>query len=109
MNSPEARVVPDTGDFDVEVDVLVAGAGGCGLVAGLAAAHAGAETLVLEKFAKPQSNTARSGVPRPTSSSAASFPLDISRVTRRGSESWSAWHLGARFARSSPLCRELVT
>ena len=61
MKPPEARVEPDTGEFDVEVDVLVAGAGGCGLVAGLAAARAGAETLVLEKLAGPQSNTARSG------------------------------------------------
>jgi fumarate reductase flavoprotein subunit len=61
VNAPEAQVVPDTGRFDLTVDVLVAGAGGCGLVAGLAAARAGAETLVLEKLVRPLSNTARSG------------------------------------------------
>ena len=53
MKAPEARVVPDTGHFDLTVDVLVAGAGGCGLVAGLAAARGSAETLVLEKLARP--------------------------------------------------------
>lgn len=61
MKSPDARVELDTGEFHIEVDGLVAGAGGCGLVAGLAAAHASAETLILEKQVRPQSNTACSG------------------------------------------------
>lgn len=46
--------------FDVETDVLVVGAGGCGLVAALAAADHGAEVLVLEKSPRPGGNTARS-------------------------------------------------
>ncbi len=48
-------------DWSFETDVVVVGAGGCGLAAGIAAARGGAETIVLEKQSKPWSNTARSG------------------------------------------------
>jgi fumarate reductase flavoprotein subunit len=49
------------GRWDVGADVVVVGAGGCGLAAGLAASANGAQVLVLEKSVKPLSNTARSG------------------------------------------------
>lgn len=42
---------------DASVDVLVIGAGGCGLVAALAAAEAGAEVAVVEKLDRLQGNT----------------------------------------------------
>jgi fumarate reductase flavoprotein subunit len=38
-------------DWDLETDVVVVGAGGCGLVAALAAAEQGAHVLLLEKLA----------------------------------------------------------
>jgi fumarate reductase flavoprotein subunit len=46
--------------WDVETDVLVIGAGGCGLVAALSAAQEGARVLVLEKEGKASGNTALS-------------------------------------------------
>lgn len=46
--------------FDLETDVLVVGAGACGLVAALAAAERGARVLLLEKSRRPEGNTARS-------------------------------------------------
>lgn len=45
------------GDFDVEVDVLVIGAGGCGLVAALAAQERGASVAVVEKLPRLAGNT----------------------------------------------------
>jgi fumarate reductase flavoprotein subunit len=51
----------DTGEYEVEVDVVVVGAGGCGLTAAIAAANEGAQVICLEKSRKPLSNTARSG------------------------------------------------
>ena len=54
-------LLADTGRHDLEADVVVVGAGGCGLTAALAAAQGGAEVLVLEKQARPWCNTARSG------------------------------------------------
>jgi fumarate reductase flavoprotein subunit len=50
----------DTGEWTVEVDVAVVGAGGCGLVAAIAAADLGASVFVLEKTQVPLPNTARS-------------------------------------------------
>ncbi|CAB4952410.1 unannotated protein [freshwater metagenome] len=49
-----------TGDFDTEVDVLVVGAGGAGLVAALAAHAAGATVAVVEKHDRAGGNTALS-------------------------------------------------
>ena len=42
--------INSSGDFDTEVDVLVVGAGGAGLVAALAAHEAGATVAVVEKY-----------------------------------------------------------
>ena len=47
-------------EFDVEVDVLVIGAGGAGLAAAVAAHEAGARVAVVEKQARPGGNTALS-------------------------------------------------
>jgi fumarate reductase flavoprotein subunit len=47
-------------DFDIEVPVLVIGAGACGLAAGLAARSAGAEVFVLERDSSPAGSTAMS-------------------------------------------------
>lgn len=46
--------------WDIEVDVLVIGGGGCGLTASLAAAQKGAQTLVIEKEKEAAGNTALS-------------------------------------------------
>ena len=51
---------PDSLPWDVETDVLVIGAGGCGLVAALSAAQEGARVLVVEKEGKAAGNTALS-------------------------------------------------
>jgi fumarate reductase flavoprotein subunit len=49
-----------TADWDSETDVLVVGAGGCGLVAALAAHEAGAQVAVVEKLERLAGNTALS-------------------------------------------------
>jgi fumarate reductase flavoprotein subunit len=56
-----ARVIfaPDAG-FDVQIRVLIVGAGAAGLVASLAAAEAGAEVVVLERDPVPRGSTALS-------------------------------------------------
>jgi fumarate reductase flavoprotein subunit len=51
---------PSAVPWDIEVDVLVIGAGGCGLTAALAAAESGAEVLVVEKEKAGGGNTALS-------------------------------------------------
>ncbi|MEQ8368262.1 MAG: FAD-dependent oxidoreductase [Roseicyclus sp.] len=48
------------GGFDLDVPVLIIGAGACGLVAALAATDAGAEVLVIEADAVPSGSTALS-------------------------------------------------
>ncbi len=50
---------PDT-PFSVQVPVVVAGGGACGLTAALAARDAGAEVLILEKDATPRGTTSMS-------------------------------------------------
>ena len=50
----------EAAEFAVSVDVLVIGAGACGLCAALAAAEAGAEVLVLERDARPTGSTSLS-------------------------------------------------
>jgi fumarate reductase flavoprotein subunit len=51
-------VEDENGDsWDVEVDLLVIGAGGCGLIAGLAAAQQGAQVLIVEKQTVAGGNT----------------------------------------------------
>ncbi len=50
----------DVPSFELSFDVVVVGAGACGMSAGLAAAEAGAETLVIERDATPLGSTAMS-------------------------------------------------
>ena len=54
--------VDDPGEltWDIEVDVLVIGAGGCGLVAALAAAEKGVQVFLVEKDKNPGGNTSLS-------------------------------------------------
>jgi fumarate reductase flavoprotein subunit len=59
--SERGGIVRHTGRADIETEVVVVGAGGCGLTAALAAAQRDADVLVLEKQARPWCNTARSG------------------------------------------------
>ncbi len=51
---------PDELDWDIEVDTLIIGAGGCGLTAALAAAEMGSEVFVLEKEKSAGGNTSLS-------------------------------------------------
>lgn len=62
---PEIAEAPPR--FDVTADVVVIGAGACGLTAGLRALEAGAETIVLERDPRPAGSTAMSSgfVPAP--------------------------------------------
>lgn len=53
-------VAPPPARFDLAVEVLVIGAGACGMVAGLSAAEAGAEVLLVEADATPRGSTALS-------------------------------------------------
>ena len=61
VSTEGSGVRPDTGEWALETAVVVVGSGGCGLTAAIAAAQGGADVLVLEKHARPWSNTARSG------------------------------------------------
>jgi fumarate reductase flavoprotein subunit len=55
------RIADGTGiSFETTCDVLVIGAGACGLVAALRAADAGAETIVLERDHSPSGSTSMS-------------------------------------------------
>lgn len=60
-------VAPPPARFDIATDVVVIGAGACGLVAGLAALEAGAEAIVLERDPRPTGSTAMSSgfIPAP--------------------------------------------
>lgn len=53
-------VFEESSSFDVEIPVIVIGAGACGMVAGLAAHEGGAEVLILERDEIPQGSTALS-------------------------------------------------
>ncbi len=61
MKLNHVGIKPDDGKWEIDTDVVVVGGGGCGMTAALAAAHEGAQTVVLEKLQRPLSNTARSG------------------------------------------------
>ena len=52
--------LPPENGFDLEVEVVIVGAGACGMVAALAAADAGATVLVVEADAVPSGSTALS-------------------------------------------------
>ncbi len=53
-------VAPPPARWDIETGVAVIGAGACGLTAGLRALEGGAETVVLERDARPTGSTALS-------------------------------------------------
>ncbi|TFL18715.1 FAD-dependent oxidoreductase [Jannaschia formosa] len=53
-------VLPPPAAYDIEIPVLIVGAGACGMVAALAAQEAGAEVLVLEADPVPSGSTALS-------------------------------------------------
>ncbi|MFQ5565723.1 MAG: FAD-dependent oxidoreductase, partial [Paracoccaceae bacterium] len=53
-------VAPPPARFDIETDVVIIGAGACGLTAGLRALEAGAEVVVLERDARPTGSTSMS-------------------------------------------------
>lgn len=83
-----SRLLPAPARFDLEVGVLVIGAGACGMVAALRLADADVETLVLERDARPSGSTAMSSgfIPAPgtevqaragINDSAADFAKDI--------------------------------
>ena len=55
-----ARVRSDAPEFEVRSDVVVVGAGACGLTAALAAADSGAQALVIERDPTPLGSTAMS-------------------------------------------------
>ncbi|GHE03249.1 3-ketosteroid dehydrogenase [Defluviimonas sp. 20V17] len=55
-----SRILPPPDRFDLDVGVLVVGAGAAGMVAALRLAEAGAETLVLERDPRPAGSTAMS-------------------------------------------------
>ena len=58
-NSLQVLSAPPDG-FEYSVDILIIGAGACGLTAALAAAEQGASTLILERDATPSGSTAMS-------------------------------------------------
>jgi fumarate reductase flavoprotein subunit len=62
-----ARIAPPPARWGAEAEVVVIGAGACGLVAGLRALEAGAETVVLERDARPAGSTGMSSgfIPAP--------------------------------------------
>lgn len=83
--------VPSTPSFDIQVDVLVIGAGGCGLVAALAAHAGGAEVAIVEKLDRIGGNTVLSSGSIPAAGtrlqraagiddSPAGFAADLRRV-----------------------------
>ena len=53
-------VAPPPASFDIETDIVVVGAGACGLIAGLRALEGGAEVVVLERDARSTGSTAMS-------------------------------------------------
>ncbi|MCH8169426.1 MAG: FAD-dependent oxidoreductase, partial [Proteobacteria bacterium] len=53
-------VAPPPASFDIETDIVVVGAGACGLIAGLRALEGGAEVVVLERDPRPTGSTAMS-------------------------------------------------
>jgi fumarate reductase flavoprotein subunit len=58
MTAP--TVSAPNGDFELEVETLIIGAGACGLIAALSAREAGQEVLVIEADAVPSGSTALS-------------------------------------------------
>ncbi len=61
------KVAPSPGTWDLETDVIVVGAGACGLVAGLRTLETGADVIVLERDPSPSGSTSLSSgfIPAP--------------------------------------------
>lgn len=72
-----SRVLPPPNRFDLQVGVLVVGAGAAGMVAALKLADAGAEALVLERDPRPAGSTAMSSGFIPAAGTAAQRALGI--------------------------------
>jgi len=90
-------VAPPPAAFDVETDVVVVGAGACGMVAGLRALEAGAEVIVLERDPRPTGSTSMSSgfIPAPgtrfqraigVSETPADFARDIQKKAAGGAD-----------------------
>ncbi|WP_051241428.1 FAD-dependent oxidoreductase [Stappia stellulata] len=108
MSDPSPPSTSGTVEADIAVDVLVIGAGGCGLVAAIAAHEAGADVAVVEKGHAIAGNTSLSSgsipgagtrfqVERGISDDPARFAADLFRV----SGDHDAPHLTQRLAETS--------
>src|SRR5579872_954803 len=103
-------------DWDMETDVLVVGAGGCGLVAALAAHEQGARVAIVEKRERGGGNTALSTASIPAAGTrfqrAAGVDDDAARMAEdlmRKSGPHDMAHLTERLAEiSGPLIEWLV-
>jgi fumarate reductase flavoprotein subunit len=74
---------PSAAAWDIETDVLVIGAGGCGLVAALAAAEAGADVFVVEKGKAGGGNTALSQAMVPAAGTRAQSAAGVADTPER--------------------------
>jgi fumarate reductase flavoprotein subunit len=101
---------PAAAAWDIETDVLVIGAGGCGLVAALAAAETGAEVFVVEKEKAGGGNTALSQAMVPAAGTRAQaaagvadsprqMAADILKKNRQGSDPDLTLHVARESAR----------
>ncbi len=68
--------------WDIEVDILVVGAGGCGLTAALAAAELGSQVFIVEKEKAPGGNTSLSQAMVPAAGSRIQKELNIKDSAR---------------------------
>ena len=114
MTDPE-RILsidrPEEIDWDIEVDILVVGAGGCGLVTALAAAERGASVLIVEKEKDAGGNTSLSQAMVPATGtrlqhtagiedSVQLMTADILKKNKNGSDPELTAHIAAQ---SAPL------
>jgi len=60
MTHTQVQAAGDTPQWDLEVDVLVIGAGACGMAAAIAAHDAGAQVAIVEKQERPGGNSSLS-------------------------------------------------
>ncbi|MFN8533325.1 MAG: FAD-dependent oxidoreductase [Dehalococcoidia bacterium] len=72
--------------WDGEADVIVVGAGGCGVTAALAAAERGASVILLDRDHRPVANTARSGGMIPAASTALQMAAGIEETPEHFAE-----------------------
>jgi len=94
----QPTVITDKQVADADIDVLIVGAGACGLVAALRAAATGAQVVVVERDESPSGSTAMSSgfVPAPNTrfqhaigiddDNAALFESDIQQKSKQQSE-----------------------